>query len=142
MMYIGHIPGTPVFRYDVPYGTLEEMAYRNPLCYGDDPDWAQVRADLQGLIDGMFAPLMLEIDDINRRSEFHEVVFAEDPCYDSYHIWIADRDPGEMAYGMDEVMAERAEIVRRLGTGTSHHGFYVIPDAASGQRVLNRRCGR
>ena len=116
-------PGTPVFRYDIPYLAFEEYAFVNRDIYGDDPDWEQVRADYLGMVEDSLGHLSVEIDDINRRSVFHQVHFEESPNSFGYRIWISDRDPGNAAYIPSQCSREREQIIDRLRHITGRYGF-------------------
>ena len=124
MRYIERTPGTPVFEYVLPYNTFENYAYDNIDIYGDDPDWDAVRSDYMSMVRDYLMPFAVGVDDLNRRSVFHEVHLEESPDSFGYRIWITDRAPEGIRYGPKDVVEEREYIIRYLEHNASRLGFY------------------
>lgn len=123
-MILDSTPGTPVFRYDVPYLAFEEYAFVNRDIYGEDPDWEQVRADYMGMVGDSLDHLSTELDDINRRSMFHKVNLTESPNSYGFIIWISDRDAGRVADIPNQAVRERGHIIDRLRRTSGGYGFH------------------
>lgn len=124
MKYVERTPGTPVFQYDIPYNAFEEHAYQNRDYFGDDPDWTQVKADYMSTVEDSLMPFRFEVDDINRRSVFHEVNFRESDTSYSFIIWISDRPLSGVYMDPTDVVEERQRIIDRLEIVAARNGFY------------------